>query len=131
MFARLQIRLRQRACRFSLLEIGLRDGFVLVKVLRALEGFIRKLEGFARFEITGTEQGIIRTGHEQERLAGTHMLAGRDQDAADRSSHLRDHRRGLETIVGDGSRQPESALQRRLGHSENLDMRHLFGGQGE
>ena len=51
---------RLRASRFGLLEIGLRDGFVRVEILRALVKFVGELEGVARFDVGGAQSANSR-----------------------------------------------------------------------
>ena len=47
--ARFHIRLRLRACRFGLLQIGFGDGLVLVEIFGALVLLVGKLKCVARF----------------------------------------------------------------------------------
>ncbi len=131
LLAGLQIGLRLRAVRFGLLEIGLGDGLVRVEVLRALVKLVRELKGVARFDVGRAQQRIVGAGDVEHRLARAHLLARRDHDAAYRASHLRDHRRGLEGVVGDRAGEPQSARQRRLRDRVDLDVRHLVGRQRE
>ena len=70
---------------------------------------------------------IVGAGDVKHWLACGHMLTGRDQDAAYRASHLRDHRRRQEGVVRDRAGEAQSSRHGRLRDSVNLDVRDLVG----
>jgi len=120
-----------RTVRLSLLEVSLSDGVVRIEILRAKVEFVRKLEGVACLDISRAEQRVVRASYVKQRLASAHMLTLHHHDAADRPTHLRDYRRGLEVVVFDRSGEAQNARQRTLPDRHDLYVRHLLGRQRE
>ncbi len=108
-----QIGLRLDAVRFGLQQIAFGDGVVVVQILRAIVVLVCDAERITRFQVGGEQQRIVRAAHFQQRLALLHSLSRHRQQPAYRATDLRDHRRGLEGVVGDGAGEPQHARQIR------------------
>ena len=126
-----QVALRLHLGGLRLLQIGLRDGAVLVELLRTRRNLLRQLVRTLGLQVVGAELRIVGAGDVEHGLAALYGLARNNGDAADRPADLRDDRRGMEGVVSDRAGEAKGARQRRGLDGDNLDVRHLIRRDGE
>ena len=126
-----QIALRLHLGGLRLLQIGLRDGAVLVEFLRTRRDSLRQLVGALGLQEIGAELRIVGAGDIEHGLATLHGFARNNGDAADWPADLRDDRRGVKRVVSDRAGEAKGARQRRGLDSNHLHVRHLVRRDGE
>ena len=81
--------------------------------------------GVFGFEIGGPGRRVIRAVDIQKRLPDAYEISGRHQDVAHRPADCGEHRRGGESIIGDGSGKPQYSREAAFRHRCDLHVRHL------